>query len=287
MTLTGQSHRRPRRSCSGPTAGAPGSPTSSPSRTSAAAPTAWPRYVVDRGETAKGVVIAYDRRFSSEHFAMAAAEVLLAHDIPVAFAVHAVPTQMSSYEVSSAAPRPASSSPPATTRGSTTASRSRHRPGPRPAPTSSASSRRRLAANGGIGIDRRPFADAEAAGLVERFDPYRRATSGSSARTVDLDALKARRHVDPGRPDVGRRQRLALAPAGRRPDPGRRDPPGAQPVLRRRQPGADPPEHRRGARRSWPAAATTSGCCSTAMPTGPAPPTSAARSSTSSRSRAC
>ena len=30
---------------------------------------------------------------------MAAAEVLLAHDIPVAFAVHAVPTQMSSYEV--------------------------------------------------------------------------------------------------------------------------------------------------------------------------------------------
>ena len=57
------------------------------------------RYVVDRGEQAKGVVIAYDRRFASEHFAPAAAEVLLAHDIPVAFAVHAVPTQMSSYEV--------------------------------------------------------------------------------------------------------------------------------------------------------------------------------------------
>ena len=49
------------------------------------------RYVVDRGETAKGVVIAYDRRFASEHFAMAAAEVLLAHDIPVAYAVQAVP----------------------------------------------------------------------------------------------------------------------------------------------------------------------------------------------------
>jgi len=27
------------------------------------------RYVVDRGEQAKGVVIAYDRRFASEHFA--------------------------------------------------------------------------------------------------------------------------------------------------------------------------------------------------------------------------
>ena len=60
------------------------------------------RYVVDRGEQAKGVVVAYDRRFASEHFAAAAAEVLLAHDIPVAFAVHAVPTQMSSYEVAPA-----------------------------------------------------------------------------------------------------------------------------------------------------------------------------------------
>ena len=45
------------------------------------------RYVVERGEQAKGVVIAYDRRFASEHFAAAAAEVLLAHDIPVALAV--------------------------------------------------------------------------------------------------------------------------------------------------------------------------------------------------------
>ncbi len=57
------------------------------------------RYVVDRGEQARGVVMAYDRRFASEHFAAAAAEVLLAHDIPVAFARSAVPTQMSSYEV--------------------------------------------------------------------------------------------------------------------------------------------------------------------------------------------
>src|SRR5918997_611076 len=56
-------------------------------------------YVAERGEQAKGVVVAYDRRFASEHFAMAASEVLLAHDIPIAFAVAAVPTQMSSYEV--------------------------------------------------------------------------------------------------------------------------------------------------------------------------------------------
>ena len=44
----------------------------------------------------QGVVVAYDRRFASEHFAMAAAEVLLGHDIPVVFAERAVPTQMSS-----------------------------------------------------------------------------------------------------------------------------------------------------------------------------------------------
>ena len=45
------------------------------------------------------MVIAYDRRFSSEFFAQAAAEVLLAYDIPVAMAQNAVPTQMTSYEV--------------------------------------------------------------------------------------------------------------------------------------------------------------------------------------------
>ncbi|MGH2406586.1 MAG: hypothetical protein ACRDF7_00720, partial [Candidatus Limnocylindrales bacterium] len=42
------------------------------------------QYVLDEGATAKGVVIGYDRRFVSEYFAMAAAEVLLANDIQVA-----------------------------------------------------------------------------------------------------------------------------------------------------------------------------------------------------------
>ena len=40
--------------------------------------------------TWKGIVIAFDRRFASEHFAAAAAEVVLAHGIPVALADHAV-----------------------------------------------------------------------------------------------------------------------------------------------------------------------------------------------------
>jgi phosphomannomutase len=147
-------------------------------------------YVVDRGETAKGVVIAYDRRFSSEHFALAAAEVLLAHDIPVAYAVHAVPTQMSSFEViergAAAGIVITASHNPWVDNGFKVK-----------APTGAAAGSEilgvieaRLAQNGGIGIDRRPFAEAEAAGLVERFDPYdgyERFVRG----TIDLDALKA------------------------------------------------------------------------------------------------
>ena len=146
-------------------------------------------YVVERGETAKGVVVAYDRRFSSEFFAMAAAEILLAHDIPVAFAVHAVPTQMSSYEVvergSAAGIVITASHNPWVDNGFKVK-----------APTGAAAGadilgviERRLAANGGIGLDRRPFADAEAAGLVERFDPYD-GYERFVRRTVDLDALR-------------------------------------------------------------------------------------------------
>jgi phosphomannomutase len=48
----------------------------------------------------------------------------------------------------------------------------------------------RLAENGRAPIARRPFADAEAAGLVERFDPYV-GYERFVRRTVDLDALKA------------------------------------------------------------------------------------------------
>ena len=147
-------------------------------------------YVVGRGETSKGVVIAYDRRFSSEHFAVAAAEVLLAHDIPVAYAVHAVPTQMCSFEViergAAAGIVITASHNPWVDNGFKVK-----------APTGAAAGadllgviESRLAQNGGIGIDRRHFADAEAAGLVERFDPYD-GYERFVRTTIDLDALKA------------------------------------------------------------------------------------------------
>ena len=148
------------------------------------------QYVADRGETAKGVVIAYDRRFASEHFAMAAAEVLLARGIPVAYGVRAVPTQMSSYEVvtrgAAAGIVITASHNPWTDNGFKVKAPTGAAAGPDILATLEA----QIARNGGTVIDRRPFADAEAAGLVERYDPY----DGYEAfvrRTVDLDALRA------------------------------------------------------------------------------------------------
>jgi phosphomannomutase len=146
------------------------------------------RYVAERGEQAKGVVIAYDRRFASEHFAMAAAEVLLARDIPVAYAVHAVPTQMSSYEVvergAAAGIVITASHNPWTDNGFKVK-----------APTGSAGGpemlavlERAIAENAPIEL--RPFADAEAAGMVDRYDPYE-GYERYVRRTVDLDRLKA------------------------------------------------------------------------------------------------
>ncbi len=145
------------------------------------------RYVTGRGEQAKGVVLAYDRRFASEHFAMAAAEVILAHDIPVAFAEHAVPTQMCSYEVversAAAGIVITASHNPWTDNGFKVK-----------APTGSAGGPDMLAVieasiAQGAPVERRPFADAEAAGLVDRYDPYE-GYERYVRRTVDLDELK-------------------------------------------------------------------------------------------------
>ncbi len=147
------------------------------------------RYVADRGEQAKGVVLAYDRRFASEHFAAAAAEVLLANDIPVAISRTAVPTQMSSYEVvargAAAGVVITASHNPWTDNGFKVK-----------APTGAAAGAEMLGAveagivaNAGQEIERRPLADAEAAGLVEWFDPFD-GYQAYARRTIDLDALR-------------------------------------------------------------------------------------------------
>jgi phosphomannomutase len=148
------------------------------------------RYVADRGEQAKGVVIAYDRRFASEHFAAAAAEVLLAYDIPVAIATHAVPTQMSSFEVvqrgSAAGVVITASHNPWTDNGFKVKAPTGSAAGPEILATLEAT----IATNGGTAIPRRPFAEAEAAGAVERFDPFP-CYERFLRRSLDLDALRA------------------------------------------------------------------------------------------------
>jgi phosphomannomutase len=147
-------------------------------------------YVTEKGEQAKGVVVAYDRRFASEHFAQAAAEVLLGHDIPVAFSAQAVPTQMSSYEVvqrgAAAGVVITASHNPWTDNGFKVKSPQ----GSAGGPDMLAVIEKRLAENADHEPRRRPFADAETAGMVERFDPYE-GYERYVRRTIDLDALRA------------------------------------------------------------------------------------------------
>jgi phosphomannomutase len=130
------------------------------------------QYVANRGEQSKGIVIAYDRRFVSEYFAAAAAEVVAAHDIPVALSREAVPTQMSSFEVvqrgSAAGIVITASHNPWTDNGFKVKSPTGAAGGPEMLSAVEAL----IAANAGQEIARRPIADAEAAGLIERFDPY-------------------------------------------------------------------------------------------------------------------
>ena len=147
-------------------------------------------YVAERGERAKGIVLAFDRRFVSEDFAAAAAEVILANDIPVALARGAVPTQMASFEVvqrgSAAGIVITASHNPWTDNGFKVKS-----------PIGAAAGSEmlcvleaKLAANGLSAIPRRPIDDAEKAGLLERFDPYDGYLEFIRPN-IDLDRLRA------------------------------------------------------------------------------------------------
>jgi len=57
------------------------------------------RYLLDKGVAESGVVVGYDRRFASEHFAEAVAEVMAAHDIHVHLTQGATPTPVISFSV--------------------------------------------------------------------------------------------------------------------------------------------------------------------------------------------
>jgi phosphomannomutase len=147
-------------------------------------------YVVERGEQTRGIVFAYDCRFASEHFAAAAAEVVLAHDIPIVFANQALPTQMSSFEVvqrrAAAGIVITASHNPWTDNGFKVKSPE----GASAGPEMLAAIEARIAAGDPNAIESRPFADAEAAGLVERYEPFD-AYRSFIGRNLDLDRLRA------------------------------------------------------------------------------------------------
>ncbi len=56
-------------------------------------------YTINPKDIARGVVVGYDRRFNSEHFALAVAEVLVGNGIPVWLTETATPTPVISYSV--------------------------------------------------------------------------------------------------------------------------------------------------------------------------------------------
>src|SRR3954469_2965932 len=147
-------------------------------------------WAVAAGTSQNGVVIAYDRRFSSEFFAQAAAEVLLAYDIPVAISQDAVPTQMTSYEVvergAACGIMITASHNPYADNGFKVKSPS----GAAASPDMLAVFEKTIRDNAGSLPPRGSYADALAAGKVELYDPYPGYVEYTK-RSLDIDRLKA------------------------------------------------------------------------------------------------
>jgi phosphomannomutase len=148
-------------------------------------------YLQQTGTADRGVVVCWDRRFASEHFARACVEVLAAHDIRSHLPPEAVPTQVGSFftrELNAGAGIVITASHnPWTDNGFKVK-----------ADTGGAAAPEMLAAIEATMDEhpedelppRRDYADAEAAGLVESFDPYP-PFRDQLASVVDLDRIRA------------------------------------------------------------------------------------------------
>ena len=132
------------------------------------------RYLLDNAarpeDLARGVVVGYDRRFNSEHFAAAVAEVLAANGIPVWLTQSATPTPVISYSIVARKALggvniTASHNPP-TDNGF----KVRDEHGGAIAPQGLKAIEQRIP-DDMRDVRRIPLALAEAVGLVQRFDP--------------------------------------------------------------------------------------------------------------------
>jgi phosphomannomutase len=148
-------------------------------------------YLEESGAAGRGVVVAHDRRFASEHFARACVEVLAAHDIRSFTPPDAVPTQVASFftrELGAGAGIVITASHnPWTDNGFKVK-----------ADTGGAAAPEMLAAIEAT-MDRhsenelpmrRPFEDALGSGLVQEFDPYPRFRE-QLASIVDIEKIRA------------------------------------------------------------------------------------------------
>jgi phosphomannomutase len=127
------------------------------------------QYLLDLGKTSGGIVVGYDRRFNSEHFAAAAAEVLAGNGIRVHLTDGHAPTPVISYAVvaqgaSGAVNITASHNPP-TDNGF----KVRDEHGGAIPPDGLKEIEARIPSI--QSVKRLPLAQAEAEGLVHRFDP--------------------------------------------------------------------------------------------------------------------
>jgi phosphomannomutase len=148
-------------------------------------------YLHQTGGADRGVVVAHDRRFASEHFARACVEVLAAHDIRSLTPPEAVPTQVASFftrELAAGAGIVITASHnPWTDNGFKVK-----------ADTGGAAAPEMLAAIEAT-MDRypedelpprRPYEDAVEAGLVDEFDAYPRFRE-QLASIVDIEKIRA------------------------------------------------------------------------------------------------
>ncbi len=148
-------------------------------------------YLQETGTAERGVVVAYDRRFASEHFARACIEVLAAHDIRSFTPPEAVPTQVGSFftrELGAGAGIVITASHnPWTDNGFKVKADTGGAAAPEMLSAIEATLDRHPADEA---PPRRDLDEARSAGLVETFDPYPKFRD-QLASIVDLERIRA------------------------------------------------------------------------------------------------